>query len=390
MAERTVLHVGLPKTGTTFLQTIMWAQRDLLRERGFLYPGHERMNHFEVARSVGGGSGPGGISDRLRAELVAQARAWDGTALFSHEFLSQATAPQAAAFVDEIASDDVLVVVTARDYVRQVPAVWQEALKMGVAGALGDFCDWFLAPGHQAAVREAHESDDVVGTPHREAWGWSTQDLGAVLDRWSRAVGRDRVRLVTVPQPGASRSLLWERWCEASGLDDTGLEHGMAFANESLGASQARLLTHVVQRLSDEYDPLPYRHRWLRQYFGHEVLVPQGGSRIGLSQRHLDALRPVTDATLEEVAAAGYAVTGDLEELRSYEQSPAAVDPDQVSDSEALATATDALELMIRDVRALTLRKDPPPPPPPPPPLGRRVRHAVARRVRDALRRSER
>ncbi|WP_030484983.1 hypothetical protein [Nocardioides aequoreus] len=389
MAQRTVLHIGLPKTGTTFLQTTMWEQRALLEQRGFHYPGSDRMDHFETARSVGGLPGPDGHSHRVRADLVDAARRWDGTVVLTHEFFSQATTAQAARFVEELGPTELVVVVTARDLVRQLPAVWQEALKMGNAGALGDFADRMLAPGHQAEVRAAHASEDVVGTPHRRAWGWSTQDLAAVLDRWGAAVGRERLRLVTVPQPGAPRSLLWERWCEVTGLDDEGLDHSLAFANESLGATQARLLTKVVQQLSPDFGDLPVRHRWLRQYFGHEVLVPQGGARIGLSEHHLQLLRPVTDAMLEEVAAGGYAVTGDLEELRSYTQSSAAVDPDTVDDSETLAVATRALEQMVVDVRGLSTASHgaaPPPPAPLPPPLPHRLRRALGRRAR-ALRR---
>src|SRR6476659_1038381 len=36
--RRVVLHVGLPKTGTTHLQALLAAHRDPLREAGVLYP----------------------------------------------------------------------------------------------------------------------------------------------------------------------------------------------------------------------------------------------------------------------------------------------------------------------------------------------------------------
>ena len=361
MAARTVLHVGLPKTGTTYLQTAMWHHREQLRDRGFLYPGEDRMHHFQAARSVGGVAGPGGLSHRVRAELVRDVRAWDGTAVLTHEFFSQSTREQAAAFVEELGPTELVVVVTARDYLRQLPAVWQEALKMGNAGTLGGFVDQMLAPGYQAEVRQAHQDAGVVGTPLRRAWGWSTQDLAAVLERWSGAVGRERVRLVTVPQAGTPRTLLWDRWCEVAGLDDTGLDLSIAMANESLGAAQARVLTEVVDQLSPDFGDGPTRHRWLRQYLGHEVLVPQGGDRIGLAPHHVEAVRPFTDAMLEEVAAAGYVVVGDLEELRSHEQPAAHRDPDTVPVEEALRVAATALEQTVVDVRRLSTRRRPRP-----------------------------
>ncbi len=40
VASRVFLHVGLPKTGTTFLQTTMWANRRQLRKQRPALPGH--------------------------------------------------------------------------------------------------------------------------------------------------------------------------------------------------------------------------------------------------------------------------------------------------------------------------------------------------------------
>ena len=52
MARRVFLHVGLPKTGTTYLQTRMWEQRDRLSSLGFLYPGTMRMDHYRAWQDI--------------------------------------------------------------------------------------------------------------------------------------------------------------------------------------------------------------------------------------------------------------------------------------------------------------------------------------------------
>ncbi len=52
MAERVYLHVGLPKTATTYLQTILWANRDVLEEQGVRLPGHSRRAHLWASRVV--------------------------------------------------------------------------------------------------------------------------------------------------------------------------------------------------------------------------------------------------------------------------------------------------------------------------------------------------
>ena len=54
MARRVYVHVGLPKTGTTFLQTTMWHNRAQLAAQGFLYPGEKRMDHFHASNAVRG------------------------------------------------------------------------------------------------------------------------------------------------------------------------------------------------------------------------------------------------------------------------------------------------------------------------------------------------
>ena len=339
MANPVFLHIGLPKSGTTFLQTRMWNNRSLLRRQGFLYPGRERMDHFHASQVVreAGGIRPAHADawDRLVGEVVA----WDGVGLITHEFFSMATADQARAAVDRFPDSEVHVVVTARDYLRQFPAVWQEALKMGTTGSLDSFME------HTLRQR-----------PNRP-WGWPTQDLPAVLARWGKAVPHERLHLITVPHPGAPRDLLWQRWCSVTGIDDAGFDMAGARANESLGAAQAALLQRVVTHLSDELEAGSVRHRWLRQYFGHEVLAAQRGERFGLDDKHAAELRQLALEAVDEIAAAGYQVTGDLAELVPPEEQPERPHPDHVSDEEIIEVAARAIEQMIRDVMHLSAKR---------------------------------
>jgi hypothetical protein len=332
MANPVFLHIGLPKSGTTFLQTRMWNNRALLRKRGFLYPGRERMDHFhasQVVREVR--SIPRGKDDAWD-RLVREITAWDGAGLISHEFFCIASAEQARAAVARFGGADVHVVVTARDYVRQFAAVWQEALKMGTAGSLDAFMEQTLRK-----------------RPNRP-WGWPSQDLPAVLDRWRQAVPLERIHLVTVPPPGAPADLLWERWCSALGLDDRGFDMDEARANESLGAAQAALLQRVVPHLTAPLEPGSARHRWLRHYFGHEVLAPQRGERFGLKDEHATELRKLALQAVDDIAAVGYPVIGDLADLVPPEEQPARPHPDHVPDREVVEVAARAIEQMIRDV----------------------------------------
>lgn len=337
MARRVYFHIGLPKTGTTFLQTAMWHNRSQLRAQGFLYPGSKRMDHFHASQVVRETppdvlKGNADAWDRIVRELAD----WDGTGLISHEFFSMATSAQARAAVAALGNAEVHVVVTARDYVRQFPAVWQEALKMNSDLSLDEFMKKAFA-------------FDLPG-----AWSWNTQDVPAVLANWAGAVTPDRVHVITVPPPGAPRPVLWQRWCEVLGIDDSTFDMGLSFGNESLGAPQAALLHRIKPHLTEPLTQGPERHRWVRQYFGHEVLVPQAGERFGLRPQDAAELRQLSIAAADAIDRAGYAVTGDLADLVPAEEQPVRPHPDDVTEGEMLDVAARAIDQMIRDVRELT------------------------------------
>ena len=68
MAQRVYIHIGAPKTGTTFLQTAMWRNRSQLEAQGFLYPGKKRIDHYRASQVV---------RDVPASRLGDDADAWD-------------------------------------------------------------------------------------------------------------------------------------------------------------------------------------------------------------------------------------------------------------------------------------------------------------------------
>lgn len=340
MARTVYLHIGLPKTGTTFLQTTMWENRDALRKQRFLYPGTSRMDHYHASQEVRGASPARmGRNAGVWRRLVDELAAWDGDGLVSHEFMSMATAEQAQAAVAALAPAEVQLVVTVRSYVLQFPAVWQEALKMNSDLGFDEFMDRALAG------------------KLRGGWSWQSQDIPKVLGSWAAAVPPERITVVTVPPPGAPRGLLWERWREAIHLDDSAFDLDVSYANESLGAAQAALLERVKPHLSGPLEIGTVRHRWVRKYFGHEVLVPQRGERFGPRPHHVAELATRSAAARDWIAEQGYAVVGDLDDLLST-ATPDGTHPGDVPDSEIVDVAARAIERMIRDVRELTTERD--------------------------------
>jgi hypothetical protein len=100
MAERVFLHVGTPKSATTYLQYVLWksARRRMKRRGGVLLPG-ARTTHFLAAKGVTrrvdqqqkSAMDPGEAWPRL----VDQINAWDRDALVCHELFAPATRRQA-------------------------------------------------------------------------------------------------------------------------------------------------------------------------------------------------------------------------------------------------------------------------------------------------------
>ncbi len=340
MARRIFLHIGVPKTGTTFLQTVMWHNKRVLKEQGVLYPGESRMDHYHATRAVGGvpEERMGADADAWRL-LLEELDAWPETGVITHEFFSRVRRRRARQALRQLAPAEVHLVLTARDYARQFPAVWQEALKMNSDLSFDEF------------MRRALDFD-LPG-----AWGWRTQDVAAVLDRWGKLLPPERVHVITVPRPGAPRDLLWRRWCHVLGLDPDRFDLDVAVENESLGAAQAALVHRTKPHLTELFDDGLQRHRWFRQYLGHEVLVPQRGERFTLRPDHWSELRELSQQAVKAIDEAGYDVTGDLAELVPDEHPPQRPHPDDVTDAEIVEVAAKAIEQMVRDVRTLTLER---------------------------------
>jgi hypothetical protein len=337
MASRVFLHIGVPKSGTTYLQTTMWHNRAPLRAQGFLYPGSKRMDHYHASQDVRGQRSPAtGAWEQLRTQLAD----WRGSGLVSHEFFSMASADQATAAVEQLAPAEVHVVLTARDYVRQFPAVWQEALKMSSTLSLDEF------------MAEAF-AERLSG-----AWSWRSQDLARVLEAWSETVPPERMHVLTVPPPSAPRELLWQRWCATLGIDDSDFDMSLSVSNESLGTAQAALLHRVKPHLTGPLTRKPVQHRWVRQYFGHEVLVPQRGERFGLRPDDVTELRRRSIEAVEAIRARDCRVVGDLADLVPARDQPSRPHPDDVTEAEMLDVAGRAIDQMIRDVRRLTTERD--------------------------------
>lgn len=348
--ERQVfIHVGLPKTGTTFLQRSLAQAREPLRRRGLLYPG-TRNDHFLPALDVLGWDFQG-FEDPRRVgswnSLLYEISRWGGSALISHEILSAATPDQIDRIVDDVGWAETHVVLTVRDPARQLLAVWQEDVKNR---STRTFEQYF-----RRVKRQGPGKRDSSSTY------WKYQDLPRILEDWSRHIPRERVHVVTVPPRGTSGEVLWQRFLQTLGLDATGLEIARDRSNVSLGAAETEVLRRVNERLAPDISWRTYE-RVVKFHLANDVL----GRRVDsapLRLRKADYSWCVKEAARlkEAIERHAYPVTGDLRDLMPGPWDDTPRDNDSRLLDDQLDAALDAVGALIR---AIDDTSEPPTAPP--------------------------
>jgi hypothetical protein len=337
VARKVFFHVGLPKTGTTYLQTLMWSNRTELRRQGVLLPGESSRQHLWASGVVREDPNLDRRSpdakqawDLLRQEI----NRWRGTAVVSHEFFASASGEQAARAAAGLDGAEVHVVVTARDTLSLVTARWQEYVKNGATVPIDGY-------------PESEETDPV------DEWDWGTLDLADVLRRWGATLPHERVHVLTLPKPEEPRETLWLRFAALVGIDPAACESAGSVQNESLGVVEVELLRRVNAELEEFTSPQD-RGNWIRGYLAEGKLVPRGGERFWPSPERVSELCARGNRIADEVAAAGYHVVGDADDLRPPAVLPQRRHPDSVTGGELASAAAGVIAAMMTDVRRLT------------------------------------
>lgn len=334
MARRVLLHVGTPKSGTTYLQSLWWHHRDALAERGLLLPGKEIGDHFHAASLV---TERAEVTERFSEPqrgvwdgLLDQVAQWSGTALVSHELFARATAEQAAEALRRLGevADEVHLLVTARDLVRQLPSAWQQRVKAGRTDPLPEF--W-------RQVRDRDPSNSF----------WTFHDLPALLDRWGQGLSPDHVHLVVLARARAPRSLLWEQVCELTGTDPAGLDVEVERANESLGLVEVELMRRVHLGLPPERRGLDLG-RLTSGFFTRKVLVPAGPGVPFVLPAEIHRWAAETGSAMaQELRNRDLHVVGDLADLEPAAEPDPGRTPESVTEKEVAGAAVASLSRML-------------------------------------------
>lgn len=335
MTRRVYLHVGSPKSGTTYIQRVLRHNQQPLADHGVLVAGRTHGELVHAGFVVREDSRLEQLPPRAAGawgRIVQQVREFDGdSAIISYELLAGARKRQASAALADLAGLEVHVVITTRDLGRAVSSAWQERLKFALDVPLGE---WQPPP-------------ETKGP--RAEWGWRTMDPASVAARWGADLPPDRVHIVTAPRRGAPPRELWDRFAAACSLTDVAVDLDVPPANESLGVKAAEVLRKVNEQDLGPIKGAREQSRWLRDTLAHTVLAPLDDEPMGISDTQLAEARQRAQEAVETIRASGWQVHGDLDDVAATRREGRL--PEEVPAEELLDVAVQAIVGLLLELR---------------------------------------
>jgi hypothetical protein len=315
---KVMLHIGEPKTGTTFLQHVLWRNRAVLAAHGVILPGTHPQDHFRASQDLTGvelmANDPDGSWTGEWEILAEESKLAPRLAVISHELFAAADERQVKQAVTALSPAEVHVVLTVRDIARLLPAEWQESVKHRSARSwedwLGDVID-----------REASAPD------RRQHGFWQVHDTLDILATWSGYVPPQHVHVITAPPRGSNSGQLWRRFAGVLGVDPDSMDLSEARTNESLGLAEIEFLRRLNEELPAEVPDWFYMWR-VKEEAAHESLAKRpAGERLTLPGERLDWARQHADKVIAGLRDSGYDLVGDLDDLRPGDQGGPAASP---------------------------------------------------------------
>lgn len=333
MADRVVLHVGAMKSGTSYLQSLLFDNRAALAARGVCVPGETGGDQIKAVRAlIGGDADDRGPWTRMVAEVGRAA----GPALISMEHLGPMRPARIRRVVADLAPARVEVVLTARDLNRTIVSMWQETIQNGRSWTWEEYV---------AGVRDDCPGATAGGFDRETAGGtfWRQQNLVRIAANWAAAISPDRFTLVTLPPPGAPPQTLVERMSEASGVPLQGLT--ATAANASLGLPSTLVLRQLNELLADPSSGQRVRPRLRKKTLAKAVLAARADRERALGLPVHDWVRDQASATVGGLRSSGIRLVGAWEDLDPVPV--AGVESADITEAELLEASVHALAGLV-------------------------------------------
>jgi hypothetical protein len=329
MKRGAYIHVGCRKSGTSALQAAIRSSAEEMSAQGLGMPLAERVDHYSgILTPLTSFGEDEEVSPRVHkamARLVSTMSATPGSRLLlTMEDLAELSARRAAVLVEALKEEfDVHVIITARDWARQIPSEWQQDVKQRSIVTYDDFVE--------AVRKRTPDSDDY----------YARQDVPGIAARWGAQLPPERVHIVAVPQ-GRDASRLFELFGGILDLDPSSLQKAGG-RNPSLGYEQAETLRRVNVALGDRLTNFRRDYRFaVRSFIYHGALRGREGMSLRLPPDTVAWCHEASAAQAKELVERGYDVVGSVDDLIAPNQ-PETSERVEVTDSQVATVAVRAL-----------------------------------------------
>ena len=341
MTGRVVLHIGAMKSGTSYLQSSIYANRQALVEQGVVPAGESWGAQIAAAVGIRGlgqtmtGDDTAGAWERL----VRECREREGTSLISVELLARLRKPRVRQIAADFAGMHVDVVLTLRDLNRTIPAMWQETVQNGRTW------DWDT---YVAAVRDSRATRRDSPWRSRpdnsiERAFWANHDAAAIVERWAAVATDGRVKVVTVPRPGEAPGLLLDRFAEAVGFDASGFVDA-ARTNSSLGVLSTEALRLLNLELNARGRVFPYAMYLRKRVLAKRLMVTRASAEPRIAFPVPSWVGRTSRRQVRQLKRSGVRLYGDWKDLRPVPLTTG-VDPMRVSPADVADAMRDGYRM---------------------------------------------
>ncbi len=260
------LHIGTMKSGTTYLQQRLSANRDSLARHGVNWPGRSWGAQVRAVNDLLDWR-PGKPEPRLWNEMAAALLAHRGTSILSMEFLFVAQPHQIEHVASTLAGADLHVVLTLRDSTAAAPSQWQTDVRSGMKTSWADYARSMAIVG-RASPRLTTRVPMMKAARHFAL----RHSVELVLGPWLSRIPPEHFHTVLVPMSREDPDLLWKRFREATSIPPESAPERPRFARQSLGYASASLVSRVNKKFDATRAPA-YRIM-VRRFLCEEVLSP--------------------------------------------------------------------------------------------------------------------
>ena len=306
---RLLLHIGGPKTGTTAIQRALAANRQQLRECGFLYPGTEpnQQSSLFPLNKIAGFESFISSDTSLWQQLVDEVTTWDGVVVLSSEILFSVPTDVANEILETFGALQTEILITSRSIHELVVSQWQEAVKAGDTISLRKYAD-------EVAQGPKNTTDSSLSF-------WVVADYTTPVQRWSQRIGVENVivQCVDTTQPDTTLRSFEQIAEMPSGLLGSCLRSPV---NRSLTYSECEIIRKCNQVLvrgsvsNHSYSTIPPDVQ-------QEILskIPQSDkATIGLPTSYYASIADYVNSEVQGIVNSGARIKGDISLLTRIPQ----------------------------------------------------------------------